>query len=57
MVVICRIDLDKFDLDRLTAFVREGIVTIAEASESRAFKALTEYEQLMRVRMWQKVRG
>ncbi len=57
MVIVVRIDLDKYEIDQLTDLVRDQVVTISEARESGCFKALTDYDQLMQVREWQRIRG
>lgn len=54
MVIVVRLDLDRYDLKALSALIRDQVITISEASESRAFKELSEYDQLMMVRDWQK---
>lgn len=55
MVIIVRIDLDKYDLGKLRDLVRDRVVTIPEAREAKSFKALDEYAQLMTVRAWQEM--
>lgn len=57
MVIVIRIDLDKYDMDELDRLVVDGIVSISEASEAMCFKALGEYDQVLKVREWQKARA
>jgi hypothetical protein len=53
MIVIIRLDLDRYDIDKINQYVCQGILSVSEASESRAFKSKSEYDQLMYVRHWQ----
>lgn len=53
MVIIVRIDLDRYDLSQIEAFVRDGIITLPEARESRAVQSLGDLEGLMWVRRMQ----
>lgn len=53
MVIVVRIDLDRYDLGKLQDLIRDRVVTIPEAREARAFKALSDYAQLMTIRHWQ----
>lgn len=54
MVIIVRLDLDQYDLNKITEFVNTGVLTAQEATESRTYKSLSEYEQLMTFRSWLK---
>lgn len=54
MVVIVRLDLDRYDASTLQNLVREGVVTIGEACEAKSIKVLSEYERLMWVRATQR---
>lgn len=56
MVIICRIDLDKFDLLSLSKFYAEGIVTMGEIAESKAYKEMSELHQLLWTRQVQDLR-
>lgn len=50
MVIVVRIDLDKYSLAEIRAFVMGGIITISEANESGAFKRMSEWDQVKWVR-------
>lgn len=51
MVVIVRLELDRYTLQQLTDLVLDGVVTINECIEGAvSIKALSEYDQLMWVR-------
>ena len=52
MVIIVRLDLDQYTLDQIRAFVIDGVLTPQEATESRAYLSLSEYDQLMTFRSW-----
>lgn len=54
MVVIVRLDLDRYDASTLQSLVREGVVTIGEACEAKAVKQMSDYERLMWVRATQR---
>jgi hypothetical protein len=53
MIVIVRLDLDRYDIDKINQLVVTGILSVSEAAESRAFKNKDSYTQLMYVRHWQ----
>lgn len=55
MVVIVRLDLDKYDLGKLNDLIRDQIITMSEATESRAFKGLNEYQQYLQIRFWKQI--
>lgn len=55
MVIIVRLDLDRYELNKLTDLIRDGVVQIHEACESKSFKALDDLRQLMQVRAWKQV--
>lgn len=54
MVVIVRIDLDKYDLEQIEHFVVYGIVTLSEAREgAKVVRDMSEYDQVLWVRKMQ----
>jgi hypothetical protein len=53
MVIIVRIDLDRYDLPQIEAFVRDGIITLSEARESQAVRSLGDLKELLWVRRMQ----
>lgn len=55
MVVIVRLDLNQYHISQLEAFVMDGVITAQEATESKAYKAMSEYDQLMWFRKWNKL--
>lgn len=55
-VVVVRLDLDRFDLHRLGELIRDDIIGVSDASETKVFKGLSEYQKLVQVRCWQRVR-
>lgn len=51
MVVIVRLELDRYTIQQLTDLVLDGVVTINECIEGAiAVKSMSEYDQLMWVR-------
>lgn len=52
-IVIVRLDLDKYDALTLSKFCREGIVTIGEATESKALQEMSDLHRLLWVRQVQ----
>lgn len=46
MVIVVRIDLDKYDIDHLARLYVNGVVTMGEISESKAYKEMNELDQL-----------
>jgi hypothetical protein len=50
MVIIVRLDLDKYDALTLSRFVREGIVTIGEATEAKSIQRMSELHRLIWIR-------
>ena len=55
MIVIVRLDLDRYDIDKINQLVVQSVLSVSEAAESRAFKQMSDYKQLMFVRHWQEV--
>ena len=55
MIVIIKLDLDRYDIDKINQYVCQGILSVSEAAESRAFKQMSDNKQLMFVRHWQEV--
>jgi hypothetical protein len=53
MVIIVRLDLDRYDALTISRFVREGIVTIGEATEAKCIKEMSDLHRLMWVRQVQ----
>ncbi len=53
MVVICRIDLDKFDLQQIETLVCQQILTLPEARNAKSVKALSAVQELQWARMMQ----
>lgn len=56
MVIIVRLDLDKYDPLTLSKFIREGIVTIGEATEAKCIKEMSDLHRLVWVRQCQDMR-
>jgi hypothetical protein len=58
MVVIIRLDLDRYELDMIERLVVDGLVTIGEAVESRAYRndIVGDVAKLMWLRSVQKKR-
>ncbi len=52
MVVIVRIDLDILTLEKVGELVKAKLIMITDASESKAFRDLSAYQQLLTVRDW-----
>ena len=42
-----RLDIDMYDLVGISRLYFDGVISLAEASESRAVKSLSEYERVM----------
>ncbi len=53
MVIVVRIDLDRYELEMIERLVVDGVVTIQEARQSRAVKALGDWKEVMWVRRMQ----
>ena len=53
MVVIVRLDLDKFSLSQLNDLIQDHIITISEACQAKSFTDLSPVLQLMQTRHWQ----
>ena len=57
MIIVVRIDLDKYDLGELTNLIRDQVITIDEACTSHAFKTeLNEYQQYLQIRAWKQIK-
>lgn len=50
MIVIVRLDLDRYDVDVIERLVADGVITVGEAVQSKAAESMSEYEQLMWIR-------
>lgn len=50
MVVIIRLDLDRYDVKTIERLTKDGVITIGEATEARVIKKMSEFERLMWVR-------
>ena len=57
MVVIARLDLDRFDLLTLAKFYVEGLVTLSEIETSRAYKAMSPVHALLWTRQVQDMKN
>lgn len=55
MVIIVRLDLDVYDPLTLSRFVREGVVTIGEATEAKSVREMSELHRLLWVRQCQEL--
>ena len=53
-VIIVRINLDAYSVQELTRFVETRLITRSEARTASAVQKLSEYDQIMLVRRWQK---
>lgn len=53
MIVIIRLDLDKYDLKTIERLTKDGVITMGEATESRVVQEMSEFERLMWVRAMQ----
>jgi hypothetical protein len=42
-----RLDIDMYDLIGISRLYFDGVISLAEASESKAVKSLSEYERLV----------
>lgn len=56
MIVIVRLDLDKYDLKTIERLYENGVITLGEAAESKAVKELTDLQKLQWCRKEQRAR-
>ena len=56
MIVVVRLDLDKYDLRTIEKLVTNGVITMGEATESKQVKRMNDLEKLMWIREQQRVR-
>lgn len=56
MIVVVRLDLDKYDLRTIEKLVINGVITMGEATESKSVKKMNDLEKLMWIREQQRVR-
>jgi hypothetical protein len=47
MVVIVRIDLDRYDLLMIAKLYRDGLITMAEAMESGEYKRMSDKDKYL----------
>lgn len=53
MVIVVRIDLDRYELEMIERLLVDQVITMTEARESRAVKALGDWQAVMWVRRMQ----
>ncbi len=56
MIVVVRLDLDKYDLRTIEKLVTNGVITMGEATESKSVRKMNDLEKLMWIREQQRVR-
>lgn len=56
MIVVVRLDLDRYDLDVIERLVVGSLITMGEATESRAVRAMDDVRKLMWIREMQRMR-
>jgi len=56
MIVVVRLDLDRYDLDVIERLVLGSLITMGEATESRAVRAMDDVRKLMWIREMQRMR-
>lgn len=56
MIVIVRLDLDKYELKTIERLVQNSVITMGEATESREVKKMNDLDKLVWVREMQRVR-
>lgn len=47
MIVIVRLDLDRYDLLMIARLYRDGLITMSEVTESKAYREMSELHRLM----------
>lgn len=55
-IVIVRLDLDRYDLDVIERLVVGSVITMGEATESRAVQKMDDVRKLMWIREMQRMR-
>lgn len=53
MVIVVRIDLDRYEIEMIERLVVDGVVTLQEARECRAVKELGDWQSVLWVRKMQ----
>lgn len=56
MIVIVRLDLDKYEMSTIERLVQNGVISMGEATEARVIRELDDVKRLMWVRKNQRVR-
>lgn len=56
MIVIVRLDLDRYDKNTIERLVTNGVITMGEATESRVIKKMNDLDRLVWIREMQRVR-
>jgi len=56
MVVIVRLDLDKYDIRTIERLVQNNVISMGEATEAKVIGDLSEIQRLMWIRKNQRAR-